>query len=532
MSSGFTGSYSIKNGIDGDTDKLTRARDRASNETNVAVTRSRNRVGANLAFITFQLLLFIGLGSTGLHVWGTVTILALSCINQLVRRKVELRAGVHTTLLVLLGGYYFVAGISRLGGPQSLLHVFACFSQYLLLAQALELLRTRNSSTNYLPGLGTLSVLMLVLSLDFILSASVLNSLYLAFCGLLFVNLRPDVFSLLLDGRQARRKCVILILLLLAAMGIGNMFQADISQGLPQLRALFAGIGNPNGEDLLRLNANAEFVVQVGLNSIADAKRLNPEELVFGVESATPPGYMRTLSFFSFDGQSWSNGPGGGEQLAEPLQFLPAERTREPGANRVSMVSRVSKVDLASIYNPNTTYNSAENTIVVEVPVGTGALVPLPLNSSAVYGQTRDIRGMALDAHGNAVRASLTNTQYCVLPNEEFEREESLRYLSRLLPLPGNDEDYLRGLSDAICGSASTVSEKCQAVETFLVDNFEYSLDDDPAEDRGSRSPPACVLGRSKAGTLRVLCDCCCSSSESPRRTLSNEYGLPCMRDE
>lgn len=422
---------------------------------------------------------FLQLGFEGI-VLSSIILAVISASDLFSKHSLRLRPLLHTLLLVAVGAGFLAAGFARLMKGGQLTDLLVLFAEFLLVTQSLELLRDRENPVAFLPGLGTITLVLAVLAVEVPVSLRSLEWIYVGFCVCLILMLRADLLGMVFQPRL-RKKAATLCLLATMAFGSGYLFQNEMRRDLGDLRQALNTIQFEERGGQLYDRSEARFVKQVGFNSLAEAKRNNPDALVFVVIASNSmqwraPGYMRTLSFSTFDGQSWNNGVSPTSSTLDasnPIGLGPTDL--DPRSTR----SFALKED----------YDRPLRRFRVEVPTGRGRLVPIPLNTAVLRGTPTLRSTLEVDSHANPAQGSLVNNRFEVYVEPQPNAlAADAKYLETLTPLPAEDREYLKMLGDQICGEESSVKAQIALVEDFFLREFEYSLNIVPGEDLQERS--------------------------------------------
>lgn len=477
-------------------------------------------VGCGFVLLQALFCFWLGVGAN-----GRLIAVLLVGLSILLGRNFRLSKSIHTLIVVASGLLFGVNALSRFFGPNSagLLDLFEMMAEFLLTVQALELLRQRADSLtghfqfNYLPGLGLLVVTLLLVSREVPFSLTTLNRLLPLMVLLVVVDLRPDLWLLLVGERAQRQKGLTLVAVAFLAMISGNMFQGEVVRLLPPLQMMFRSM-QPTREEFDRVFADsqARFVEQVDLSSISRAQLDKPDEMVFRVDGQTPPGYMRTLSFEQFDGLQWSN-PWSVDRRSSGARVLRISSVEEnpPG------LPKVDRGGGRSLFAFPEREDGDYGELTVSVPANHGRLVPLPLTTSFVLAeQGGRARQLLLDPHGNAWPNSILNEQYRVFFGKKSTWQCDDDYLQRLLSLPIADAPYLTQKAQAICASTNTFDEKLAAIESHFIENFEYAFDPTATRSPTNESPLKNFLERRPPGH--------CEYFATASALLLRALGIPC----
>jgi hypothetical protein len=454
---------------------------------------------SQVTWVVGQMLMmsWLGIGQHGIIVASTIV--AASCLPA---NWFRLHRQAHILLLILaailfgsLAYFDAVTAHKNLNAP-------TLFAEFLLIVQALELMiPSRKSSTNYLPGLGTIVVALCLLAVDEVLPIKVVSTIIAGFFALLIFALRPDLPKLIIGKEHARHQARALLLMLLTAWVLGAMLNKQLLSQLPTLQTAvqeLRGIELGNADRII-VDVNAKFVTGVGLDSIAARQRDNPDDPVFSAESAVDPGYVRTLSFEQFDGENWRNRWNTQRARAGDVRkVLPTSPW--PSKLREFFALRDRTLQLFDLRTDQTSGDGALTKMTILVPPRRGNLVPLPVNSIYMEAKPRSARdSLFLDMHRNVFNGSVDNTRVHAYVAEQAISEESESYLDRLLVLPIQDAPFLDELSDRICAQCNTVPEKVQAIESYFLANYTYTLENEVAEASGVRSRLRTFLEDAKA---------------------------------
>ena len=447
------------------------------------VNESRNALQRR-AVVSILLLAQVALFCTFQSEFGSAIIVAGLAIAPWLPFKHRQPSGrTHADLLVLAGICFFLAGVIRLTSDYSVLSLFRLFAQYLLLVQAFELMRIRSGlDTNYLPGLAALTIALLMVSLDFRVPAARLAWIYAAFTAATFGLLRSDlVFSLFQSGLK-RRKGSLLGMLAVFSMTFGSLSRSEIEQALPQMIRWISGYWDLQQENT-RVDANSAFVQEVGLNSIAQYMRTRGGELVFSVYAPKAPGYMRTLSFDSFDGRSWRG------QKRSPIAGLCSDLVPptqvSSGWAFPETLYRVQKPLAYSLAEESVPLDCA---MTVEVEERSGKLTPVPLNAVVLVGEVEREARIVVDRHLNVMPGEIQNAQYGVVTGPLLQPSDYPNYLGSLLAIPDREAEHINQIASEICQGSTTSSQQMQAIEKFFVEKFHYSLLAEPEENLAGRT--------------------------------------------
>ncbi len=462
----------------------------------------------------------------GLFYWlqvGTIGRNLAAClllVGLLPQKSFSLPRTVHTGVLVLSAIAFGMQGVSQLLAL-GVYAMFAVMAEYLVLVQALELLhKPRPTTANYVPGLSVLSLAMLLLSLETPLTLQITGNVVLVFILLLVCVMRSDVFQLWLAGGKQRQKSQLLVLMFAAALCVGGLFQQELRQDLPQLRQVFDGLRSRGSEQFAErifTRSKASLLDRVSLGSIAQIQRQHPNELVFSVEAAFTPGYMRTTAFVSFDGKQWRNPQNsrsrGGQasfRVLAPSTAMPLPQTELPELeNDMSLFELTGEI------------GGSLRKLIVEVLPDRGSLIPLPAHSAYLFGEIgQGRRALLLDSHRGILPTGFSNTRYGVIQCQSVVEVADGDYLESLLEVPAEEQQLLRQLSDQICQGISSTQQKIGAIENYFRTNFRYSLE---------AIPDANLRGRSRLNAfLTERRDAHCEYFATATALLLRSQGIPC----
>ncbi|MEM8735586.1 MAG: transglutaminase domain-containing protein [Planctomycetota bacterium] len=416
---------------------------------------------------------------------AVATFAALTLLAVFLPPSLYLRSRTHLLMVLLLAAVFGLAGVQGIMNGSELIELLRLFGSFLLLVQSLELLRVRREEqVNYLPGLGCISFSLLLLSSypDERPSAFEFAPL-IQIVGTLLV-LRPDLPKMLLQ--RERGKGMTLLAVFAICLVVGKLFQEEVRRDLPQLRQKIGVFQVDEQVRRVLARSDARFVQSVELDSVSLANRANPDQVVFTVEASQVPGYLRTLSFSSFDGRKWRS------RSRQKLYVLSPTSQRELQlAGPVSFASDLQQFPgrLYQLHERGT----ATNKMIVEVSEGHGGLVPAPIDAFAVKGATTRPTQLHLDEHGNIVERSLVNRRYMILTGK-IDQPRARAKQEGLLDVPVADAEFLTSLANDLCGgsradASSTLKRDVLSIARFFRENFEYSLEMvDISSNRGSRS--------------------------------------------
>ncbi len=306
--------------------------------------------------------------------------------------------------------------------------------------------------------------------------------------------LRPELPTLLFGNALARHKGNTLLLLLSAVWLIGSLAETELNSQLPMLQERVQAM---RGVQIEMANAQGftkpmPLVDRVGLHSEVQDQANEPDTVLFTVESQQPPGYMRTVSFSDFDGEQWRNRWDGRRRRANELLGVRATTLltwrREPAA--------------ANMVLPGPWYSLSREqstdgllTFDVSIPFGRGGLVPVPVGSRWIQcALSPRTRALMLDAHRNVWSGAVNNQRYRLLGQSGSETFDTTgnpvtsEYLNTLLVIPPTEQFWIERVAAQRFANAGTFEQRCRAVETFFVNNFEYATQNSIAQVRGNRT--------------------------------------------
>lgn len=438
--------------------------------------------------------------------------------------RFRLSKSLHTLLVVCSGGFFACVALSMLFGERNvgILDLFELLAEYLIIVQSLELLRKRAKSLssyyegNYLPGLGTITIIMLLVSRETQLSLSAMTYLFTGVTILLMLVLRPDFLELIVGDRLQRRKAMALATIVALGTTAGSLFQSEVTRQLPLLQAALRWVQPPRDElERVAVRSQAKLVDRVDLTSVSSAQRDAPEELVFRVEATQYPGYMRTLSFEKFDGTEWTNAWStdrrnfGGFRRVTPLDTIP-----------IALAALSNSTD-GGLYEFPERRDGTYLEMKISVPAGHGRQVPLPLASAYIWANSESkTKELVLDAHGNVWPSSMENSEYRVFAGSHANWSLDTNYAMRLLQLPNTEADFFRAYADEICGAERSTSDKVRALQNYFTSEFEYSFESDATGERRGRSPLRAFLENRQAGH--------CEYFATASVLLLRSQGVPC----
>ena len=481
-----------------------------------------------IAYVAAQALLLVAyeVGYRGAMLAGLF--LGLSLIPG---RFTRLNRWAHLVILVTVGLAFLLAMIVRFDNERNVLDIFALFAECLLVVQGLEVWRTsqasandlcvRQSTQNYVPGLGAITLALTILSLDSTITNDTLAVIFTVFFVMLIGILRPDLPRISIASKQQRNKAVALFTIAIVSWGAGKFFGKEITRELPTVQQYLLQFRNEERGRIIA-NVRAKFVDRVELSSIARRQLDNPEDPVYTVNASRPPGYMRTLTFEQFDGQRWFNPWERSRQLVagDLVQLNPTNETPPELGDAVLQELSGMRFRLPGEASAETGLDVGRM-MTVRVPVGRGLLTPLPVRAGLLIGQVdRRLGQLMLDKHGNIFPGAFQTREYVVFPGpfRNFPAGES--YLEEMSEQTGTDKAWIQELSDRICDGQSTRLDKIRAVESYLANNFGYSLTSDPAANSGNRSALRAFL----EDKLEAHCEYFATASV----LLLRAQGIPC----
>jgi protein-glutamine gamma-glutamyltransferase len=438
--------------------------------------------------------------------------------------RFRLSKSLHTLLVVCSGGFFACVALSMFFGERNagILDLFELLAEYLIIVQSLELLRKRAKSLssyhegNYLPGLGTITIIMLLVSRETQLSLSAMAYLFTSVTILLMLVMRPDFLELVVGDRLQRRKAMALATIVALGIAAGSLFRSEVTRQLPLLQEALRRV-QPQMDEMesVRVRSQAKLVDRVDLSSVSNAQRNAPEELVFRVEATQHPGYMRTLSFEEFDGTEWTNAWStdrrkfGGFRRLLPLDTIP-----------IALAALSDSKD-GSLYELPERQDGNYLEMKISVPPGHGRQVPLPLASAYIWAMSESkTKELVLDAHGNVWPSSIENSEYRVFAGSNASWSVDNNYATRLLQLPSIEADFVRAYANKICGAERSTSDKVRALQSYFTSEFEYSFDNDAIGERRGRSPLRAFLENRAAGH--------CEYFATASVLLLRSQGVPC----
>lgn len=466
--------------------------------------------------IGWQLYFCLWIGASLVSAWVVAATLLFALI---VPTKMKMPAGSHALLVSGCAVFFALFALKGLlfdGGD--ILLLFGAFAEFLLVVQVIELFRKgRQVSENYLPGLGTLCLVLAILSVESRLRPPDLTWPILVFFVLLLVHMRADLFSFnALKASSQRSRVVVLAVMLVLAIMTGRLFQQELERDIPSMRKALGVLRDESDAARIMVGSTARFVEYVGLDTITRAQIGNPNETVYNVEAARPPGYMRTRSFSFFNGNRWRDPRGGmiskGSLPVESSQF------KEALSAQFGFPARFQAFQLRESGRPL-------DQIKVEIPRGRGSQVPLSINAAVLLAETRASQPARLDSHFNLLPGTIDNATYHLLvdpaPDANIKTRTRSRltraddaYLQENLQVPESDLEVLRQFAETIlskfledspvpsntfpCCPDSKLTSKdarsAKAVAAHFHNNFSYSLSAKPARDLAGRSPVIAFL--------------------------------------
>ena len=397
-------------------------------------------------------------------------------------KPTQLRPYMHTILLFGIGAVYLSLGFMRMVAGRELIELFVLFAEFLLITQSLEIVRNRENVAIFLPGLGTLTLVMIVLGISTPINPRTLENIYVLFCLCLILMLRSDLLGMAFGNRALRNKALTILFLVLMTLGSGRLFQSELRRDLSDLRQFLNTVQFGDQGARIFDTSQANFVREVGFNNIASTKRTDPAAPVFQIQVQEgllwrAPGYTRTLSFESFDGTLWSN------PSDFPSRML--DSSSQPGIGRAGNVGDFDN----RTFQLRDPYSEPLRHYEIEVPYGRGRLVPIPVGTAFVRGRPTRKSRLEVDSHFNPAAGSLLNRKYETFTDDlSLASQFDASYFARLLQIPESEQGFLLQQSQAMVGDAKSVSAKVKAIENYLCSNFKYSLDTEPGRDLRGRS--------------------------------------------
>ncbi|MCA9213665.1 MAG: hypothetical protein KDB27_11395, partial [Planctomycetales bacterium] len=356
--------------------------------------------------------LFVVFQATIMYWWqvsrvGAVAVWLIVLLAAVARFKIRIGRRVHGIGLVAFGLLFF----STHAADYESTHLAVCpmIAEFLLFIQACELLRVkRTPSSNFLPGLGTLTLASAVLSLKVPIADATLQAVYFGFASLLILVLRPDLPRLVFSSNRGTKKGIILFLAFSVAISLGAVMQETATRQLSELKRSLAVYKIERTDESVSQTA-ARFVDAAYLNSVADVQLDEPEAPVFTVQSDSCPGYMKTLSFDDFDGWRWRN-----TNLQKTRIDL--ERTGVDALPAPQQL-RDSRMSANSVFRLSSNASGPYRQHLVHVLSGRGRLVPLPMDAAFILGNSRRL---LVRSDGTVAPGSLDVRAYLVYTAGHF----------------------------------------------------------------------------------------------------------------
>lgn len=419
---------------------------------------------------------------------GQVTTLGVLALSLIPKVRPQVSKLTHSLIVVLTAIVFLVTGFSQFIN-RGMLGLFMAVAEYLLLIQALELIRQpRPATTNYIPGLSVLTLSLLVMSFEEGFTPTSLGYVYVGFIVLLVLVLRPDFPLMWWGGKRERHKAEVLLMIFGGAIAAGALFQQELRQDLPQLRQMIKQL-QVSGEEIeerSNFTSGTRLVDRVGLGSIAETQLANPNDVAFTVVTANTPGYMRTAAFVRFDGKQWQNPWNIRRRPAEAFVAFGSVSVELP--NRLRDFSTLRK-DKQFFPFPGGSQGSMEK-MVVRVPDGRGSLIPIPHHTAYLIGTPGNrVQRPLLDPHQSVVPNGFDNRNYGLLVSESQTVRVDPAYLSSLLEIPEMDAEFLRNLGEKVLQGKTETSQRVRAVEGYFQNNFSYSLRSNLENNLQGRSP-------------------------------------------
>ncbi|MDX1928322.1 MAG: transglutaminase domain-containing protein [Pirellulaceae bacterium] len=471
-------------------------------------------------FVIAQVVLcvIVEAGERGRVVGGLVVVVSI-----VLGGRFRLSKSLHTLLVVCSGGFFACIALSMFFGERNagILDLFELLAEYLIIVQSLELLRRRAQSLssycegNYLPGLGTIAIIMLLVTRETQLSLAAMGYLFTSVTILLTLVMRPDFLNMVVGDHLQRRKAMALATIVALGTTAGSLFQSEVTRQLPVLQAALRWVQPPRDElERVAVRSQAKLVDRVDLTSVSSAQRNAPDELVFRVQATQQPGYMRTLSFEKFDGTEWTNAWStgrnfGGFRRVTPLDTIPFA------------LAVLNDLKNGSLYEFPERRDENYLEMKISVPAGHGRQVPLPLASAYIWANSESkTKELVLDAHGNVWPSSMENGEYRVFAGSNVSRPLGTDYAMRLLQLPNTEAEFVRAYAAEICGGELSTTDKVQALQNYFTSEFEYSFEGDAIGERLGRSPLRAFLENRQAGH--------CEYFATASVLLLRSQGVPC----
>lgn len=458
-------------------------------------------------FVAAQAFLMLALqvGSTWIANF-TLTALGLVAIAP---SRFRMGRFLHGSIVGLAAIVFFAFRAREIWQERSMTQLFELFAEYLLFVQCLEFWRpSRDTVTNYLPGLGAIATACIVLTQEAGLTTSALQWIYGVFLLMLLLVLRGDLFLLVAGDRAQRTKLFVLLTIFMTAIASGRLFQQELANDLPEIQKQLSLVDMSVAESQFAANG-ARFVERVNLSSISEAQRNAKDVPVFTVTSVRPPGYMRTMAMLHFDGWDWSPWKG---RLRRGIKTRFPLRGRPDGTSQQDDDLVTGRYyELAENFRPPLFRN------VIRVLPGRGKSIPLPHNGSHLYGR---VGRFAQRPHGDLIPGTIDTTTYVVYRASNVIATPGAGDLEGYLEIPQSDLKFITSLSESVCSPDGAPREKAAEIKSFFENNFEYSLRSDLQSNHGDRSTIRAFLEDRRAAH--------CELFATAAVLLLRAQGIPC----
>ena len=185
-------------------------------------------------FVSLQLALTLWLQLAERGRLAAVMILAIALVPGF---KLRLRRSAHLLTLVVAAMLFACLAYFDFCSPNLDLNAPQVFAEFLLVVQALEFLGPpRSRDNNYLPGIGAITVGLLLLALDQSLPIRDVTTISTIFMVATIFVLRPDFFSLLISNRVGRHKASAIIVMSSCIWIVGVYAYGELALQLPAIQ--------------------------------------------------------------------------------------------------------------------------------------------------------------------------------------------------------------------------------------------------------------------------------------------------------
>jgi transglutaminase-like putative cysteine protease len=203
-------------------------------------------------------------------------------------------------------------------------------------------------------------------------------------------------------------------------------------------------------------------------------------DVVFSFQSDDPSQYLESLSYDTYDGRGWSNGPTASLPIAANT-LIPSESSIVHTVKQTVNVVNPPGEQYPYLLGASQIGSSNQPVIVLQSSANNTQVAVLAKNGKMTAGQRYTVVSYVSSADVNSLRA-LPMPSNSPRFAQSYDGEYPLSYydpsiLATSLQLPKGLDPAILALAQQITAGAPTMYDKVVALESYLRNNFTYSVD-------------------------------------------------------